>query len=451
MANDFRGIRRAFLGGINADPGAYGKWEQKEQTLAGNDYEPSPSEYMLGRSPIVDYVRRLLPGRVSDVKPVVESWGLRSPAMPGFISNLPLGGYSGKEKQSYLEARDNDKLLKESTIRPGFMPTGEFGEEEKINLLKDKTSPPGPSILPGNKEIDVDGATQAAAQAAGVAASDFVGDGARNIWWFLNAPQAIAQVATFAGLHGAGKGVAPDEYGPILKRGGHRFAAALPATIAVSFGIGSAMRQPGYGAAVPDEDLRTKAADPVTELGARYFLGKSGNLLPYEQFKLERPDVSEEEYQEYKRFLHGNKSPLKATLEGINGPEVNFMGKSVPVVTTILPVIASIVGSRYGARKAAERLANGSEGNQFVKSMLVREEVKEIERDLERDKPEYTREDLVAAQAESLGLHRDIQNEVLKSALTYGSGSLVTTAVLGSALEEVRRSIGPMAELEPKK
>ena len=126
------------------------------------------------------------------------------------------------------------------------------------------------------------------------------------------------------------------------------------------------------------------------------------------------------------------------------------MGKSVPIATTILPVIASIVGSRYGARKAAEKLAGGREGNLFNKSMLAKQEVREIERDLETDKPEYTIDDLVRAQQESHELNRDIQNEVLKSALTYGSGSLVTTAVLGSALEEVRRSIGPKAEPEPK-
>ena len=450
MAKDAQSLKRAFQGGINADPEAYGKWKQKQESSVGNDYEPSPSEYMLGRSPVVDYIRRLLPGKVSDIQPIMESWGLRSPAMPGALANLPLGGYSANEKDAYIQARNSDRLLKENTVQPGYIPTGEFGTEEKVDLLNDKAATTGRLPIPGAPSIDVDGVSQAAAQAAGVAAADFVGDGARNIWWFLNAPQAIAQVATFAGLHGAGDGIAPAEYGPILKRGAHRFAAALPATIAVSFGIGSAMRQPGYGAAVPDEDLRTKAADPITELGARYFLGKSGNLLPYDQFKLERPDVSEEEYQDYKRFLHANKSPLKATLEGINGPEVNFMGKSVPIATTILPVIASIVGSRYGARKAAEKLAGGREGNLFSKSMLAKEEVREIERDLKTDEPEYTIDDLVRAQQESHELNRDIQNEVLKSALTYGSGSLVTTAVLGSALEEVRRSIGPKAEPEPK-
>ena len=40
------------------------------------------------------------------------------------------------------------------------------------------------------------------AQAAGIV-SDLAADGLRNIWWFLNAPQAVAQVAMFQGMRNA--------------------------------------------------------------------------------------------------------------------------------------------------------------------------------------------------------------------------------------------------------
>jgi hypothetical protein len=37
-----------------------------------------------------------------------------------------------------------------------------------------------------------------AAQAAGVLGRDIMTDGARNIWWFLNAPQAATQAVALA-------------------------------------------------------------------------------------------------------------------------------------------------------------------------------------------------------------------------------------------------------------
>ena len=44
-----------------------------------------------------------------------------------------------------------------------------------------------------------------AAQAAGIIGADLATDGMRNIWWFLNAPQAVAQVAMFQGMRDATK------------------------------------------------------------------------------------------------------------------------------------------------------------------------------------------------------------------------------------------------------
>ena len=43
---------------------------------------------------------------------------------------------------------------------------------------------------------------------------------------------------------------------------------------------------------------------------------------------------------QYKKYLFSNQGVLKATDEGILGPEVAFMGKSIPDVDGIAPAVA---------------------------------------------------------------------------------------------------------------
>ena len=83
------------------------------------------------------------------------------------------------------------------------------------------------------------------------------------------------------------------------------------------------------------------------------------------QFKKVRPDVSKDEYMRYKAFKFDNETDMdptdgdiilptgviKATSEGIHGPEVQFLGRSLPVNTALIPTAAAIGGTAYGARK----------------------------------------------------------------------------------------------------
>ena len=61
--------------------------------------------------------------------------------------------------------------------------------------------------MAGGQEVDLGAGNYRAkaAQVAGVVGADLASDGMRNIWWFLNAPQAIAQVAMFQGMRDAAK------------------------------------------------------------------------------------------------------------------------------------------------------------------------------------------------------------------------------------------------------
>ena len=155
-------------------------------------------------------------------------------------------------------------------------------------------------------------------------------------------------------------------------------ALAIPTGIAINSGLG--LLTPfggaeGYKAAAPDPEDPTKSANIPLEVGLKYVMGRTGQLLPYSEFSKVRPDVSREEYNKYQAFkydksedynpLDGDLSfgggAIRATSEGIHGPEVQFLGRSLPVTTGIIPyttaLAGGVVGARIGARnkKAASR------------------------------------------------------------------------------------------------
>lgn len=254
----------------------------------------------------------------------------------------------------------------------------------------------------------------------GRAGMDLTTDASRRIWWLINAPQAVTSVAADEVIRknnpdlyamedvmrpGRGKdrrvGTQPennkaaidmgilDEKTKRVKAGyskrfdsetnkeyytkrkyspGQVRSLALPASLAINSGMGLTNflgGTDGYEAALPSEDDPTKTSNVVGEVAAKYILGRTGNLLPYDEFRKVRPDVSKDEYMRYKAFKYDKKMDLdptdgkvnllpmgvlKATTEGIHGPEVQFLGRSLPVATTILPTVAAIAGTGAGVR-----------------------------------------------------------------------------------------------------
>ena len=258
----------------------------------------------------------------------------------------------------------------------------------------------------------------ASGQLAGTFAADLTQDHTRELWWLLNAPQAIGNVTTEYALNEA----APDLYRsdliegpsgkpiPVItnastptqlslrqdavdmglidketdrrKRGvfnkdgyyakrrfqpGHVASLSIPTGIAINAGIG--LLNPvggseGYHAVLPSKEDPTKTSNMLGEVVAKYFLGRTGNLLPWEEFKKVRPDVSKNEYMAYKAFKwdknldydptdgNMNLAPLgilKATAEGIHGPEIQFLGRSLPVTTAATPFLGALAGTTAGA------------------------------------------------------------------------------------------------------
>ena len=250
---------------------------------------------------------------------------------------------------------------------------------------------------------DAEGVRAKTGAILGTIAADIASDGMRNIWWFINAPQALTQVATQQAIASGGGATRS----PLIENRATRMAATLPAVIGISLGVGQFGREPGFKASVPSEEDPTQTADPVMEGLNRYFLGRSGGLLPYEEFVQERPDVSREEYNAYKNYLFTNKNFIKATDEGVLGPEVTFMGKSIPLITAALPAAAGVIGAGYGARRAAAK-----------------------------------NRDLLAQRGMSPTDRKNVDKESLQSILKYGGGATAGAALATQVLESIRRQMG---------
>jgi hypothetical protein len=140
---------------------------------------------------------------------------------------------------------------------------------------------------------------------------------------------------------------------------------AIPSGIAINTGLGLMNvtgGAEGYKAALPSEDDVTKTENVLQEVGMKYILGRTGNLLPYNEFSKVRPDVSQDEYNRYQAFKYDKNTDLdptdgditvmggaiKATDEGIHGPELQFLGRGLPVTTGIIPFGSAVAGGMAG-------------------------------------------------------------------------------------------------------
>lgn len=140
----------------------------------------------------------------------------------------------------------------------------------------------------------------------GRAAADYVSDATRSKWWRWNALQA--QTTDLGRYLGKKAG--------LNKRDAMLAGVAMTNVVELSSGnidlrnLGEAGRPQGYRSIFPQESESidpttgetktvkdfTKSQNPVAEMGARYFLGRTGRLLPWDQFTQERPDVTPEQY-----------------------------------------------------------------------------------------------------------------------------------------------------------
>jgi hypothetical protein len=123
-------------------------------------------------------------------------------------------------------------------------------------------------------------------------------------------------------------------------------------------------RTKGYAAVLPKNGSLTETSNIPLELLLRYVVGRSGRLLPWEQFTQERPDVSPEDYAGARRDQF-DRGPLgigliKGTTRNLNGePEYTMMGFRVPMsaaATGLGAIGGGIAGSRLADHVIGEHL-----------------------------------------------------------------------------------------------
>ena len=327
-------------------------------------------------------------------------------------------GYGREDqRQAYRRSREDQGLEIDATRGEQMI-----GSNRTYTMMQELLGRANPADVQARQSMGLglseDRATRIG-QVLGTLGSDLVQDRGRELWWLINAPQALANLAQDTAL----KQSAPDLFKTDLvvdvkgnpvesrkqafkmgiadKQGrpnvgytrtsdgyakrkhepGFVDALNIPAGIAVNTAIG--LMTPfggaeGYKAVFEDENDPTKSTNPVMEVGAKYILGRTGGLLPWDEFKKIRPDVSKDEYMRYKAFKFDNETDLnpldgdivlptgvlKATTEGIHGPEVQFLGRSLPISTAFIPTAAAIGSTAYGARRFGPKggLATGLAG-----------------------------------------------------------------------------------------
>ena len=315
-------------------------------------------------------------------------------------------------RRAFMNARE-DKGLEPEPTRIESM----FGQNRTIGLINQLFGKADPAQLEALRqmgmELSNDRSTRIG-QVLGHLAADLTQDRSREVWWLLNAPQAVANVANEFAISRANPNIF-DKLDPVLdrmgnpmkasspeaidmgyvdgksgrpKKGfkvrdeegervlkkrrydpGHAAALGIPVGVAINSGIGLLNPmggQEGYEAAIPDAEDKSKTANVLAEVGSKYILGRSGNLLPWSEFKEQRPDVSKDEYMRYKAFKFDNKGDgnifddgqvtlpsgvLKYNNDGIHGAEVQFLGRSLPLATAILPAATAIAGTALGVRR----------------------------------------------------------------------------------------------------
>lgn len=352
----------------------------------------------------------------------VESLSKRSQSLHAIrqvLAGLP-GGYSKEKMDAFNTKRRQDPAFREETIR-----LGEY-----------------PDTVPTDGGIGAEIARRAA-QGAGILAADATSQGAQSLWWFVNAAQAASAAAAQQANYSALRGIPGAPERP-FSRQHYAVSAAFPLVLGASAAVGNLYREPGYTAVLDDGEDRRESSNPVLEAALRS-IGMTGSLLPFNEFTQERPDVSRDEYEAYKAFLYSSPMPVKFNPDGIHGPEVNLLGKSVPLLTGVAPIAAGVAGGALGLRMAGKRLANRGKTNEFSKLSTLDNRIELIKRELNNedlDPEEFgaLQQELNQERKARLSQLNKVEDTLLAGALIGSSAGLGVTGAGAMLLEQMRRA-----------
>jgi hypothetical protein len=215
--------------------------------------------------------------------------------------NPYVGGASGRNP-SYARSYLVDKYMQ---ARNHFDP--EYDSNEPVYLYQDKSL------------------AEKAAIEAGRIAGDITGAGTRKFLWNMHPED-------FVNTYGKNRLEAITSIDPATRRTLAWGAAGALGVLSGNYNplnFAEGGRAAGFQAVTPTEDDPRKSENAVMDyLVYRGMLGRSGRLLPWEEFHEERPEIDYDKYEAYKKYLSdpGVLGLVKGTLDGIDGPEARVMG-----------------------------------------------------------------------------------------------------------------------------
>jgi hypothetical protein len=176
---------------------------------------------------------------------------------------------------------------------------------------------------------------QKIAYGVGRIAGDLAGDLSRGLYWRYNHPLAIT--------HQLGEQIPKaarfmDYSGKVPRWATAATGFGLVTALDVASGnvdltnLGDFGRPKGYSAIFASPEDPTKSEAPLLEPIVGYVVGRKGKLLPYPEFNQERPDVSPEDYQQYKQY-QGFNVPGLLDLEKANLLATAAIGGTVGALT----------------------------------------------------------------------------------------------------------------------
>ena len=160
---------------------------------------------------------------------------------------------------------------------------------------------------------------------------------------------------------------------------GAAVAAAVPVALGMMSGqvgsIAEGLRPKGYKAVAPvskeEDPSGRKTRSAALETAMRYGLGQKSQLLPYQEFRQERPDVAPSTFVQYRRYqalkpeagknvivdpesqsFSALGGVIRGTARGLNDPEIRLKG--VPITASAALGTAAGLGAIKALTYAAE-------------------------------------------------------------------------------------------------
>ena len=232
--------------------------------------------------------------------------------------------------------------------------------EIRQNIYKNKYGGYGSVAGPAIKNVGYI-KTDAPTAAAAVIGDVLTDQTRREIWKYTNVPRMAGDI---------GKKVA--EFAQADPVTGAMIAVGTPLILSQLSGkmgpITQGLRPSGYKAVAPvskeKDPSGKKPQSLLLEAGLRYGLGQSSTILPYQDFKKERPDVAPSTYSEYRKYEYSKPEPgklisidpeggtfttvggiVRGTKKGLNDPEIRIKGFPV--------TLSGAVGTAAGLGTAA--------------------------------------------------------------------------------------------------